>query len=87
MPSASADVPSRCQRLRSRLLDLLFAASLPTWPGCDGLTIEEVLLTYPSAADAGLVPNLTALLYQHPELHDELRTFFAAASSQPEPRP
>jgi len=77
MSSVSADVEVRQRRLRDRLLDLLRTACLPPWPGCDGLTVEEVLLTYPSAAAAGRVPDLTALLCEHPDLHDELQTFFA----------
>jgi hypothetical protein len=79
MPSVSADVDTRLRRLRDHLLDLLRKASLPAWPGCDGLTVEEVLLTYPSAATAGLVPDLDALLCEHPDLHDALRALFAAA--------
>jgi hypothetical protein len=81
MPSVSADVEVRQRRLRELLLDLLRSANLPHWPGCDGTTVEEVLLAYPAAAAAGRVPDLAELLCDHPDWQDELRAFFAAAPS------
>jgi hypothetical protein len=41
------------------------------------VTLDDVLLTYPHAAAAGLVPNLPELLESHPELADILGDFFA----------
>jgi hypothetical protein len=85
-PRVPADAETRQRRLRDILLGLLRATALPDWPGCDGLTVEDVLLTYPAAAAAGLVPGLGPLLDEHPELEDELRALFATAPSEPEPR-
>jgi len=85
-PSASAEAEARWQRLADVLLDFLRRASLPAWPGCDGLTVADVLHHYPAAAASGRVPTLEHLLCQHHDLADELRILFAAASPQPEPR-
>jgi len=86
MSGAPTDAAARRQRLRDVLLGLLRTADLPAWPGCDSLTDEDVLLSYPASARAGRVPDLRQLLCQNPDLTDELRAFFGAASSEPEPR-
>jgi hypothetical protein len=72
------DVADQRQRLQELLLTYLRAADAPRWPGADGMTVKDVLRSYPQAAAAGLVPNLPALLASHPELADVLRDFFAA---------
>ena len=66
-----------CRRLHELLLAHLRAVDAPHWPGADGLTLEEVLLSYPQAAAEGLVPDLEMLTKQHPELAGVLRDFFA----------
>lgn len=71
------DVSSPCQRLHELLLAHLRAADAPPWPGTDGMTVEEILLNYPQAAAAGLVPDMQTLLESHPDLADVLREFFA----------
>jgi hypothetical protein len=63
--------------LCERLLGYLQAANVPAWPGADGLTVQEVLATYPRASSAGQVPNLEQLLLEHPNLQEELIAFFA----------
>ena len=69
----------RQQTLRELLLGYLLSAVLPEWPGADGLTVHEVLLTYPEYAAAGRVPGLRNLLVRHPALRNELAAFFAGA--------
>ena len=67
----------RNEKLREVLLGYLQAAGCPRWPGADGLTVEEVLLSYPANAAAGLVPDRQELLRRHPELSEALLAFFA----------
>jgi len=63
--------------LRELLLGYLFLAALPEWPGADGQTVHEVLLTYPEYAATGRVPGLPYLVGRHPDLREELAAFFA----------
>ena len=64
--------------LREVLLGYLQAAGCPPWPGTDGLTVDEVLLSYRLNARAGRVPDQQALLQRHPELADSLLAFFGS---------
>jgi hypothetical protein len=65
------------QRLQEVLLGCLQAAARPNWPGADGLTVEDALQAYPQALAAGVVPGREELLRLHPDLAEEIRTFFA----------
>jgi hypothetical protein len=65
------------QALCELLLGYLRAANVPAWPGADGLTVHEVLATYPQASSAGQVPNLEQLLRERSDLQEELIAFFA----------
>jgi hypothetical protein len=47
------------------------------WPGADGLTVQEVLRSYPEHAAAGLVPDWQGLLRRHPDLREALLAFLA----------
>lgn len=75
--SQARDASGPCRCLNELLLAYLRAADAPTWPGADGVTLEEVLESYPQCAEAGLVPDLPSLMQQHPDLADVLRDFFA----------
>jgi hypothetical protein len=46
-------------------------------PGADGVTIDEVLESYPDAVAAGQVPGLGQLLACYPEMAEALEDFFA----------
>ena len=72
----SATVPPS-ERVRELLLDYLRAGL--NWPGADGVTLEEVLLSYPSLAASGRVPDREELMRRHPELTAELEVYFALA--------
>lgn len=71
------DAADQCRRLHELLLAYLRAADAPRWPGADSVTVDDVLLSYPQAAAAGLVPDLPALQTGHPELANALGDFFA----------
>ena len=77
MPEELAKSAARSEGLREALLGYLQAAGCPLWPGADGLTVEEVLLSYPQNAATGRVPDRQELLQRHPDLREALLTFFA----------
>ena len=78
MPDERPNSAARSEGLREALLGYLQAAGCPLWPGADGLTVEEVLLSYPANAAAGRVPDRQELLERHPDLREALLAFFAA---------
>jgi hypothetical protein len=58
------------------LLRYLLRAAAPAWPGADGLTLDEVVRSYPEAAAAHIVPDQEWLGHRHPHLRDKLDHFF-----------
>jgi hypothetical protein len=76
MPDEAPE-PGLCQlRLQELLLGYLEEAEAPSWPGADGLTVQDVLRTYPVYEAAGRVPDRQELLRRHPDLREALLTFF-----------
>ena len=73
------EINSAAKRLREIMLAYLQAARfMATWPGGDGLTIDDVLDFYAEAVARGQVPDWRQLLSAHPELEAELYTWLAA---------
>lgn len=72
MNGVANETELRLCQFRELLLGHLQAARQPAWPGADGLTVTEVLLSYPRAAAAGLVPDRDQLLAAHPDLVAEV---------------
>jgi hypothetical protein len=67
---------ARAPRLRTILLHHLWVAYGGRYPGTDGLTEDDVLLSYPQVVAAGQAPGPDELCRRHPELATELESFF-----------
>lgn len=76
-------IPSRATPQQKQTIDLLlgYLAAARCWPGADGQTLEDALLSYPEAAAAGQVPGCDELLGTHPGLGDALRQLLALPDS------
>jgi hypothetical protein len=66
----------RPRGLQEVLLGYLQGVGAPWWPGADGLTVQEVLRSYPEHAAAGRVPDRQELLRRHPNLREALLAIF-----------
>ena len=77
MPVESSKPKSKTAQLREILLNYLQAARVSTWPGGDGLTLEDVLDFYPEGVADGEVPDWEELLRRHPELDPALHAWLA----------
>jgi hypothetical protein len=70
--------PCATERLREIMLHYLYGTRVCAWPGCDGLTVEAVLDSYPEAVATGIVcPDWQELFGQYPHLGEELYTWLA----------
>jgi hypothetical protein len=65
------------RRLQETLLGYLHATGVGSWPGVDGLTVDDVVAGYPQAVAAGSVPDWQQLLREHPDLDAELHRWLA----------
>jgi hypothetical protein len=70
------DSDAGVHKAQAVLLAYLQAANYPPWPGADGLTVDDVLRTYPQASAEGLVPGLADLRNRHPEFAEYLEHLF-----------
>jgi hypothetical protein len=79
MNGEPTDITTTARRLREILLGYLEAGGcVASWAGGDGLTLEDVLDTYPEAVARGEVPDWRQLLCRHPEVDAQLRVWMAA---------
>jgi hypothetical protein len=74
-------------RLRAILLEQLQAAAALSWPGSDGLTVEDALAAYLAAASERRVPGQEELCRRYPALAADITAFFAYARHSVEPMP
>jgi hypothetical protein len=81
-----ADPTARRHQLEEVLLHYLQTLDASLCPGGDGLTVEDILLTYPQASAVGQVPAPQELCREYPDLREDLDAFFARRSPlQPVP--
>jgi hypothetical protein len=78
MDAEAGETRPPTEYLRGILLGFLDASGVCTWPGVDGLTVDDVLRCYPQAIAAGKVPDWPELQRRYPELVPELQTLLAA---------
>ena len=67
---------SKEERLREIMLR--YVQAVVTWPGGDGLSVDDVLDSYPEAVARGEVPDWRQLLCRYPELDAALHDWMAA---------
>jgi hypothetical protein len=75
--------PAPAEQVKAILLGYLHCRATNLWPGGDGLTLEELLRSYPQAARAGLVPGLPELQRRFPDLAEALASTFAEQTAGP----
>jgi hypothetical protein len=73
------EISSVARRLQDIMLGYLEAAGcFATWPGADGLTLDDALDSYEEAVAKGVVPDWQQLLLRHSEVDAELYVWLAA---------
>jgi len=79
MHGKPTEIDATEKRLREIMLAYLQAARfVASWPGGDGLTIDDVLDSYAEAVARGQVPDWHQLRSAHPEMEAELHAWLAA---------
>jgi hypothetical protein len=76
MPHTRPELAFSNDALLEVLLQYMRNSDCPSWPGADGLTVPEVVRSYPQYAASGRVPDLSSLLRRHAQLRDAILTFF-----------
>jgi hypothetical protein len=74
--SATHD-PAPAEQVRAILLGYVQCRAAALWPGGDGITLDDILRSYPRAAAAGRVPDLPQLRRRFPDLAEPLASWFA----------
>jgi hypothetical protein len=77
MAATDSQARARIHLVQDLLLNYLQETLVFPWPGGDGLTLDDVLAEYGRALACGQVPDPQALQSNHPELAEELASFFA----------
>ena len=74
--SATTHEPAAAEQVRTILLGYLQCRAAAQWPGSDGITLDDILRSYPQAAAVGRVPDLPQLRRRFPDLADALASWF-----------
>jgi hypothetical protein len=81
--SATTHEPAAAEQVRTILLGYLQCRAAAQWPGSDGITLDDILRSYPQAAAVGRVPDLPQLRRRFPDLADALARWFADHAAIP----
>jgi hypothetical protein len=76
--------PVPAEQVKAILLGYLQCRAACLWPGGDGLTLDELVRSYPQAARARLVPGLPELRRRFPDLDAALAAWFAEHAAGPD---
>jgi hypothetical protein len=74
--TCGSDKAANLKRLEAILLGYLLNDHAIAWPGGDGITVRDVLASYPRAIASGRVPGYQELQRRHPEVSEALQVLF-----------
>ena len=75
---STSQEPVAAEQVKAILLGYLEHRAGHLWPGGDGLTLDEMIRSYPQAMRARLVPDLSELRRRVPDLDAALAEWFDA---------